>query len=266
MLMDFKTLAEAIKAIAYKAGEEIIKIYTQYTQIEIEYKSDQSPLTIADQTSNEIICQGLKNLDVHFPIISEENKQISYEDRIGYDYYWLVDPLDGTKEFIKRNGEFTVNIALIHQQKAILGVVYAPYLKEMYWGIKNEGAYQEVNREVNRLQAATFTQKDSNLKLVCSRSHLNSATQDFVDQFKQPELVPKGSSLKFLILAKGQAHIYPRLGPTMEWDTAAAQIILEEAGGEVIDENTKSPLRYNKESLLNPYFIAYGRADLKTKV
>ena len=172
---------------------------------------------------------------------------------------WLVDPLDGTKEFIKRNGEFTVNIALVENQRPVLGVVYAPVLDEMYFAVKNQGAFLEKENVTIQLHTSIFSKKDKNLGVVCSRSHLNEATQKFVDELDQPELVATGSSLKFLILAKGEAHLYPRLAPTMEWDTGAAQIILEEAGGEVLHAETKEPLLYNKEILLNPYFIAMGK-------
>ena len=261
--MDMKQLAAKIVEIAKSAGDAILEIYQKEEDFGIEQKADTSPLTIADQRSNAVICAGLKQLQFKFPIVSEENKQIPYEERKDYPYYWLVDPLDGTKEFIKRNGEFTVNIALIHDQLPVLGVVYAPVLEEMYWAIKDEGAWLEKRGELTRLKGHPFSLQDKGLKVVCSRSHLNDATKAFVDQLKEPALVAQGSSLKFLVLAKGDAHLYPRLGPTMEWDTGAAQIILEEAGGSVIDEQTNKPLLYNKENLLNPYFIAYATAMAK---
>ncbi|MEM9992218.1 MAG: 3'(2'),5'-bisphosphate nucleotidase CysQ, partial [Bacteroidota bacterium] len=202
-------------------------------------------------------------LSVKYPIISEENKAISYEERRHFQTAWLVDPLDGTKEFIKRNGEFTVNIALIHEQRVVLGVVYTPVTKQMSWAVKDGGAFQmDVStNDVQQLKAASFKMDDVNLGVVCSRSHLNEATQAFVDQLDAPQRVPKGSSLKFLILANGEAHLYPRLAPTMEWDTGAAQIILEEAGGSIIDQETQTPLLYNKENLRNPYFVAYGKVE-----
>ena len=224
----------------------------------VELKADESPLTLADQAANEVICRALEKLSVQYPIISEENKAVPYETRKNYDYHWLVDPLDGTKEFIKRNGEFTVNIALIHAGKPVMGVVYVPCFDETYWGAEGVGAFLEANGKTTRLEVPAFKLADEGLNVVCSRSHLNDDTQAFVDKLKNPSLVPTGSSLKFLIIAKGEAHVYPRLGPTMEWDTAAAQAVLEQAGGSVIDEETKQPLRYNKENLLNPYFIAYG--------
>ena len=256
--MEQITLVKHVIEIAREAGAAIQEIYEKSAGIEIEKKSDNSPLTIADRTANKIICDALEQLSVRYPIISEENKAISYEERKNFEYCWLVDPLDGTKEFIKRNGEFTVNIALIHQQQIVLGVVYASDRDEMYWAVKGEGAYQIIDGKDVRLSAKNFTMKDDGLKVVCSRSHLNEGTQAFVDSLVNPELVATGSSLKFLIIAAGQAHVYPRLAPTMEWDTGAAQVILEEAGGSVIDHTTNKPLLYNKENLLNPHFVGYG--------
>mgnify|MGYP000547991674 CR=1 FL=1 len=257
--MSYKDLATKVMAIAQEAGEAILEIYQQAEGVVIEKKADNSPLTIADKTANDIICKGLEQLVDKHPIISEENKAIPYETRKDYPYCWLVDPLDGTKEFIKRNGEFTVNIALIHQERIVFGVVFAPVLGEMYWAAKGEGAFLIKDGETTKLKVDTFSKTDKQLNLVCSRSHLNDDTQQFVDQFSEPNLVATGSSLKFLILAKGEAHIYPRLAPTMEWDTGAAQIILEEAGGSVLQNGKTTPLMYNKENLLNPFFVAAGK-------
>jgi 3'(2'), 5'-bisphosphate nucleotidase len=256
--MEYKALAQEVVQIAREAGGAIMAIYGR-EDFDVELKADESPLTIADKAANDIICAKLEQLSVKFPIISEENKAVPYETRKDYEYHWLVDPLDGTKEFIKRNGEFTVNIALIHNGEPVMGVVHVPCFNETYWGARGEGAFLERDGETHALQAKDFHMTDKGLGVVCSRSHLNDATQAFVDQLEEPALVPKGSSLKFLILAKGEAHLYPRLGPTMEWDTAAAQAVLEQAGGKVVDEETQAPLRYNKENLLNPHFIAYGR-------
>jgi len=252
-------LAKEVAKIAKKAGDAIMKIYDNSDDFQVQQKIDESPLTIADQAANEVICHGLENLNIKYPIISEENKSIDYQVRKNYSHYWLVDPLDGTKEFIKRNGEFTVNIALVENQRVVLGVVYAPVLEEMFFAVKNEGAFLEKENITIQLHASDFSKKDKNLGVVCSRSHLNEATQKFVDELNEPKLVAQGSSLKFLILAKGEAHLYPRLAPTMEWDTGAAQIILEEAGGKVLHVETNESLLYNKENLLNPYFIAKGR-------
>lgn len=251
-------MIDIVKNIALKAGETILAVYHQAGAFEVNLKSDDSPLTIADKRANKVICDGLIALAPDIPIISEENKAIPYDIRKNFDCYWLVDPLDGTKEFIKRNGEFTVNIALVEDQKVVMGVVYAPCLEELYWAVKGAGAFMEKAGVETQLKAPTFAWTDPGLKVVCSRSHLNEETQAFINRLQQAEIVATGSSLKFLIMAKGEAHAYPRLGPTMEWDTGAAQIILEEAGGHVINHETNEPLLYNKENLLNPYFIAYG--------
>ncbi len=257
--MDLNKIMPEICRISVEAGNAILGVYEAGNDLGVEYKADDSPLTKADQASNEEICKGLDLLDPKFPIISEENKLCTFEERSQYEHYWLIDPLDGTKEFIKRNGEFTVNIALIKEHTPIAGVVYVPVTEELFWAIKGEGSfYKKGNEAVRKLSCNPFSKKESGLGIVCSRSHLNEATSEFIEQFDSPNLVSKGSSLKFTTIAKGEAHIYPRLAPTMEWDTAAAQIVLEEAGGKVIHAETKKPLQYNKEDLLNPHFIAYG--------
>lgn len=256
--MDFTNFIKQVSDIAREAGAEIMRVYESHNDIGIEYKDNESPLTKADKAANQKICERLEALDPKFPIISEENKMIPFEERSQYSYYWLVDPLDGTKEFIKRNGEFTVNIALIKDQMPVAGVVYVPVTGELFWAMKGMGAFYVKDNVEQRLSCNAFSTTQSGLGIVCSRSHLNDATQSFVDKFEAPELVARGSSLKFTIIAKGEAHIYPRLAPTMEWDTAAAQIVLEEAGGKVLDATTQQPLRYNKENMLNPHFIAYG--------
>ena len=251
-------LSKQLKKISLKAGKAILEIYQDEKRFEVEVKSDKSPLTEADKKSNTIICTGLRSIDPEYPLISEENKEVIYEDRKSYERYWLIDPLDGTKEFIRRNGEFTVNIALIENGQAILGVVYVPVLAEMYWAVKQGGAYLEKDNKIYSLHSKSFKLTDHNLRIVCSRSHLNENTQSYIDRFSSPQKVCKGSSLKFLVIAKGEADVYPRLAPTMEWDTAAAQIVLEEAGGKVISQEDQAAMRYNKPNLKNPYFIAYG--------
>ena len=256
-MIDTPTL-EALKILAREAGAAILQIYDS-NAFDVELKNDNSPLTRADRASNTVIVEGLAQLPVSYPVISEESRDIPYEERRHYETFWLVDPLDGTKEFIKRNGEFTVNIALVHRGQPVVGVVYAPVLDEMYWAMEGVGAFLEHDGEVTKLQAATFAMEDPGLGVVCSRSHLNDATQQFVDALHSPETVSKGSSLKFLILASGKAHLYPRIAPTMEWDTGAAQCILEQAGGQVVEYETRQSLRYNKESLLNPFFLATGK-------
>ena len=251
-------LIEQVRIIAISAGDKIMEIYSDEASFGVETKADNSPLTRADREANEVICKGLEKLKIVYPILSEENKEIEYVDRKHYDYFWMVDPLDGTKEFIKRNGEFTVNIALIHKERSVAGVVYVPVTKEMYWAIDGEGAFYQKDNQHSQLKASKYQITDAGLKVVCSRSHLNDETSSFLDNLNEPETVAKGSSLKFLILAEGKAQIYPRLAPTMEWDTAAAQIILEEAGGKVLRADDHKPLSYNKENLTNPKFIAHG--------
>lgn len=255
---DIISLIEEVKQIAIEAGIKIMEVYEDVDNFNVVSKNDNSPLTKADKEANKIICDRLEKLTHKLPIISEENKLIHYDQRKDYEYLWMVDPLDGTKEFIKRNGEFTVNIALIHQGRAIAGVVYTPVLEELHYAIKGEGAYKEKVGNKTKLNCASYSHKDKNLKIVCSRSHLNEETQAFIDEYNEPLKVSKGSSLKFLIIAEGNAHTYPRLAPTMEWDTAAAQIIVEESGGTIIQAGSGEPVKYNKENLLNPHFIAYA--------
>lgn len=260
-MTDLSPLIQPLLKIARKAGDAILEIYKNEEDFGIESKDDNSPLTRADKAANQVICDALENLDPAYPIISEENKAIPYSARKDFEYCWLVDPLDGTKEFIKRNGEFTVNIALLHKNKPVLGVVYAPVLDEMYWGIKGKGAFLKKGDNLQQLTIAPFRMDDEGLHIVSSRSHMNDATKAFVEKLNAPKLVSKGSSLKFLMIAKGEAAVYPRVAPTMEWDTGAAQIVLEEAGGKVLHYETGEPLTYNKENLLNPFFIAYGNVN-----
>jgi 3'(2'), 5'-bisphosphate nucleotidase len=256
--MNWEENIDELLKIAREAGQAILEVY-EGDDFGVEQKGDNSPLTIADKKANDIICDGLVKLFPNIPIISEENKEVPYEVRKSYDYFWLVDPLDGTKEFIKRNGEFTVNIALIKSNEVVGGIVFTPVTDDLYHAFKGTGSYHVKGNKSLKLSANQFTMKDKGLGVVCSRSHLNEGTQKFIDNLEEPVLVSKGSSLKFLILASGGAELYPRLAPTMEWDTAAAHIILQEAGGLVINNETGKPLSYNKEVLLNPYFVAYGQ-------
>jgi len=259
--MDLSILAEQIVQISKDAGDVIMDVYNNYEDIGVQQKNDDSPLTLADQKANDVIMAGLKSLNVQYPIISEENKAIPYDQRKDYNRLWIVDPLDGTKEFIKRNGEFTVNIALIENGRVILGVIYAPAMDLTYWAAEGHGSFKEVNGQFEKIMASKFSSTDKAIKVVCSRSHLNDATQKVVDAFDQAELVPTGSSLKIALLAEGAADFYPRLGPTMEWDIAAAQIILEAAGGALIRVDDKTTMKYNREDMLNPSFLAFGQTD-----
>ncbi len=253
-------LINPVLAIAKHAGNFIMDVYNS-DNFGVEAKGDDSPLTRADTAANDYIVSELKKLDPQLPIISEEHKEVPYDKRKNWETLWMVDPLDGTKEFIKRNGEFTVNIALIQNHKSIAGIVYLPVKDIMYWAIEGVGAYKIEDQNVSAIKVNSYSDQDEGLRIVCSRSHLNDKTQSFVDGFNKPELIATGSSLKFTTIAEGNAEIYPRLAPTMEWDTAAAQIILEAAGGEVISEDTGESMRYNKPNLLNSHFIA--RADRK---
>lgn len=246
-----------VKNIAYEAGKLIMEIYDK--DFPIEYKDDKSPLTEADIRSNELICRELGRRYPDIPILSEENKEVPYKIRKDWDYYWCIDPIDGTKEFIKKNGEFTVNIALIHKETPVLGVVYAPALDDMYCAKKGDGAFK--NDE--KLPLLVNDSPEEKLSVVASKSHLSEETQAFIDALETREIkqVSKGSSLKLCMVAEGTADIYPRLAPTMEWDTAAAHAVALEAGKEMINYETKKPVVYNKESLLNPWFIVLGKQD-----
>jgi len=249
MLKDIEL--EKIVDIAKEAGDAIMEIYNK--NFGIEYKDDKSPLTEADLKANEIICRALLELHPNIPIMSEENKQTDYEVRKNWEYYWCIDPIDGTKEFIKKNDEFTVNIALIHKDTPVLGVVYAPAIKEMYKAKKGEGAF----KNNQKLPLKTNDNPEEKLSVVASKSHLSDETQEFINSLdtKQIEQVSKGSSLKLCMVAVGIADIYPRLAPTMEWDTAAADAIVRESGKMTCQFENDKPMIYNKIDLLNPWFV-----------
>lgn len=259
MINEFQTWITEVSAIARRAGSAILEVYHGSADMGITWKEDDSPLTLADQASNAVINSGLAAVTPSYPIVSEENKAIPYAERRHFERYWLVDPLDGTKEFIKRNGEFTVNIALIEGNKPILGVVYIPVTAELYWAARGLGAWRERQGQPEQLSATTFDMQMKGLRVLASRSHISPHTEAFIAQLKEPVLINKGSSIKMLLLAAGEADLYPRLGPTSEWDTAAAQIIVEEAGGQLLEWDSRQPLRYNKEDVLNPNFIGQGR-------
>ena len=240
-----------INNIIYQAGAAILKIYN--TDFVVETKSDNSPLTIADKKSHQIIESGLKKLYPDIPILSEEGKDIPYSERRKWDTFWLVDPIDGTKEFIKKNGEFTVNIALIKNNYPIFGSVYAPYLKELFWGSVGLGSWKSINKSNEK--KIKVSQLKNTKRIVISRSHPNEKVTQFINQYDNHQLIRMGSSLKLCCIAEGKADIYPRLGPTSEWDIGAAQCIVEEAGGSVLEYKSNHRLGYNKENILNPFFI-----------
>lgn len=223
----------------------------------VEHKDDKSPLTAADLAAHQIIDEGLKAIS-GYPVLSEESAAIPYEERSGWQTYWLVDPLDGTKEFVKRNGEFTVNIALIHGHFPILGVVYVPVNDLLYFAADGEAAWQVKGRgEAERIRVRDLD--ESNLVVASSRSHAGSELGAFLEKVGSHEARVMGSSLKFCLVAEGVADLYPRIGPTSEWDTSAAQCLVEQAGGHVTDTSMQR-LAYNtKDSLLNPYFFVFGR-------
>lgn len=254
----------AIQA-AVEAGYKIVEIYDDFDG-EVISKDDNSPLTIADKESNEIIKKFL--LQTEIPIISEEIKNADFSERKNWNTCWIVDPLDGTKEFIKRNGQFTVNIALVENGKPIFGVIYVPVTKELYVGLVNENKSLYYKVVTEEFSIENFKSNSSELKpisanktinVVCSNSHLNEETQSYIDdlkkQFEVVNSVNAGSSLKFCLVASGKAQVYPRLAPTMEWDTAAGQAICNAVGVKVISQVTNEELLYNKENLLNPSFI-----------
>lgn len=253
---NLSTLLSSSVIIARQAGAKIMSIYKS-DDFSIETKADNSPLTAADLASHHSIIEGLEALQPTFPILSEESDKIPFETRRQWKTYWLIDPLDGTKEFIKRNGQFTVNIALIHDHRPILGVVYVPTTDDCYFAAQDIGAFKQVGEE-KPLNIQVRNPAAEKLIVAGSRSHRTSELDDYLAKMGDHEFKPIGSSLKFCLIAEGEADIYPRIGPTCEWDTAAAQAVVEYAGGKVIDITGK-PLLYNtKKSLLNPYFLVFG--------
>ena len=244
---------ESVIEISKQAGLVIMDIYK--TDFNIKFKNDKSPVTEADTRANDIITAELLKIAPDIPILSEEGRDIPFEERSKWESFWLVDPLDGTKEFIKRNDEFTVNIAYMQNNLPVFGVVYAPALDELYWGSIEKGAYKSfAGNSFNPIRVKS--QLSNPVQLATSRSHPSPEMDKFLAQFKKIDLHPMGSSLKICSVADGRVHFYPRLGPTMEWDTAASHAVIKAAGGEIIKYGTNKPLEYNKEDLLNPEFIA----------
>jgi 3'(2'), 5'-bisphosphate nucleotidase len=252
---DLPSLLEPVTRLARAAGEKILAIYN--SEFAIEQKEDRSPLTAADLASHHAIVAGLKELTPGLPVLSEESASLPYAQRSLWQRYWLVDPLDGTKEFIKRNGEFTVNIALIDGGVPVLGVVHVPVSGVSYVACRGRGAFkQETGREPRQIRVRKLPHGP--VMVVGSRSHRGDSLNRFLENLGEHDMVGMGSSLKLCLVAEGTADIYPRLGPTSEWDTAAAQCVVEQAGGHVTDTDMQ-PLRYNtKDSLLNPYFLVFG--------
>jgi len=247
-------LLEPLCELAEQAGERIMDVYKH--DFEVATKDDDTPLTEADRASHAVLGEGLAKLTPDVPVLSEEGEQADYETRRQWENYWLIDPLDGTKEFIKKNGEFTVNIALIQGQRPILGIVHAPALGTTYFAAKGKGAYRRRDGETESIHTRTL--HEDTFTVVVSRSHRGEAVDTLLDRLPEHQTTSVGSSLKFCLVAEGSADLYPRFGPTSEWDTAAAQCVVETAGGKValVDQR---PLQYNsKESLLNPDFLVFG--------
>ena len=253
-----------ISNISVEAGRIILDYYNK--NLNITFKADESPLTQADLASNKLITDTIKKITPNIPILSEE-EFIEWDVRKEWKKYWLIDPLDGTKEFIKKNGEFTVNIALIENNRPILGVIYAPASNELYFAKKNFGSYKILtNKQLNTLDNAKKISikinKTNKVKIIGSRSHSNPILNKWVSKnFNDFQILQKGSSLKFCLIAEGFADIYPRFGPTSEWDIAAGHIILEEAGGKLKSIDNKEILYNEKEDILNPNFFAYNNID-----
>ena len=258
---------DAFINLVNECNKTILNIYN--TDFEVDYKDDESPLTIADKSCNALICFYLEKLNNQLVdeqkvntddivIISEENKNLEYEFRKNKTWCWLVDPVDGTKEFVKKNGQFTVNIGLVENGVPVFGIVSIPVSGEIYYGVKGLGGFKLHDNITTRLtidDTKDFTKKKC--RIVASASHLNKETQDFIDRFEDPVIISTGSSIKLLFIADDKADVYPRIAPTSEWDTCAAHAVVKYAGGKVLDYFTLKELQYNKENLLNPYFIVF---------
>lgn len=248
------SLLPEVLLIADRAGIEIMRVYRE-KDFSVSYKADESPLTLADARSHDLIAKSLSVLTPEIPVISEESELPSWQERQRWTSFWLIDPLDGTKEFVSRNGEFSVNIALIHQGRPILGVMAAPALKVIYYAARGAGAFKRLeDGAVHRIHAGDYR---AGLVVAASRSHDRDKMDVLLERWKPVRVLNIGSALKMGLVAEGTAHVYPRLGPTMEWDTAAAHCVLNEAGGRVTLWDGQE-LLYNKPDLLNPGFICFG--------
>ena len=249
-----------VAAIAAGAAERILEVYNRAFTVEV--KDDNSPLTEADRAAHELIVERLNRLTPDIPVLSEESAKIDYRERAGWQRFWLVDPLDGTREFVKRNGEFTVNIALIDHGQPVLGVVYVPVTGVCYQAVRGQGAWKQQGGTRQPIRVRPF--RSGRATVVASRSHRGEAVDKFLARLETREggyeTASLGSSLKLCLVAEGAADVYPRLGPTSEWDTAAAQCVVEAAGGRVTDLDGQ-PLHYNKPDILNPWFLVTGGGD-----
>ena len=258
-------LIEQLIGISKEAGKAILEVYN--SDFDYQVKEDSSPLTKADTLSNNIICKGLQRITPEIPILSEENSNIPFGIRTSWEHYWLVDPLDGTKEFIKKNGEFTTNIALIFENRPIFGMIHVPASNEIFWGSKEIGSYHLKGDSLSDMKKISASQeKKDSLRIVSSRSHPSGGLKILLEKLEKFELVSVGSSLKFCLIAKGEADCYPRLGPTCEWDTAAGEIIAESAGANIVNLENKT-MKYNhKENYLNPHFLVSNSIETKKEI
>ena len=272
---ELRNLLSAAISAAIRAGKLIMDVYNS-NDFHVNLKSDKTPLTLADRKAHSEIASSLSKTRI--PSLSEEGRNILYEERKGWEYFWLVDPLDGTKEFIKRNGEFTVNIALIHNSYPIMGVVYAPVTGDLYFSLKNEGAFKSVSILPDEMAnfrfddliktsiKLPFLDESEPITVVASRSHLSAETENYINNLKKKyeniRIISQGSSLKMCMVAEGIVNIYPRFTNTWEWDTAAGQALVEATGKFVVSAETSKRLVYNKEDLQNPWFVAKARMDI----
>jgi 3'(2'), 5'-bisphosphate nucleotidase len=257
MNIDPNQLLFEVTALARDAGRAILEVYA--SSFSVQEKADSSPLTEADLRSEKLILAGLKRIAPEIPVLSEESGQVPWATRRGWSRLWVVDPLDGTKEFVQRNGEFTVNIALVDNHRPVLGIVHAPALERDYYACEGVGAFRSDAKAAGRPIRAV-KRGTGPVRVVGSRSHRGSSLDGFLARVGAHELVEVGSSLKLCLVADGQADVYPRLGPTCEWDTAAGQCVLEQAGGQVLKLDGE-PLAYNREDTLNPNFVGFADAD-----
>ncbi|MGZ3900102.1 MAG: 3'(2'),5'-bisphosphate nucleotidase CysQ [Bacteroidia bacterium] len=275
--MPYTRLLKQAIAASLKAGEKILEIYN--TEFSVEIKPDETPVTAADKAASISIINDLAGTGI--PVLSEEDEHFSFEKRKGWKQLWIVDPLDGTKEFVKRNGEFTVNIALVEDHQPVIGVIYSPVFKYLYYAAQGKGAFKvnthdvlaELNRDklpdvsaiMNKARALPLTKLPAEYTIVASRSHLSKEVNERINKAKllqnKVNIINTGSSIKFCWVAEGLAHEYPRYGTTMEWDTASGQCIIEEAGGMVMDLSTNAPMVYNRENLKNNNFIVFAKTN-----
>ena len=256
----FFDIADDIFSLVEQAGQAIRDIYNS-DDISIEVKSDNSPVTTADYRSNRIITDGLQTLFRDIPIISEESEIPDYDERKSWDYVWILDPLDGTKGFINRTGEFTINLGMVQKDTVTGGFIYAPISRQMYFAAKGLGAFQyHENKQHRRLSARAYDNRQQGIKVLASRHHNDALTQAHINTLHHPVVMERGAALKFVSIADGLADYYPKMAHIMEWDTAPGQILIEEAGGSVVQAENGLPLKYNKPDLHNPHFIASGKS------